>query len=387
MKSFKVKHLPETISEESLSLHFSQFGIIKNVFLKNLQEGKFAGTAFITLESDLSYEKIINEGAVIGVDKITIEKLTHVPVEDLAQRKICLFGVPKSYKSRKLKKIFEIELGNVENAYIRKTRSKLYNYGFVTFLNVHTAQRALRQGVVVVNDIKEKRQVELEIKKFFTKNEKNNRNFIETENFQNIAQGNIVETKVQNQVDRHIEGSQRENIKNYQTSLNQIDFMKQPKLISEISQNPSMFKNRQDYPQNRRIQRMSKEEEELIYLSQFGFMSPRKLKSYIQTISDNLQQRLSYTKIQQLELFFFNKKFKEMRRGMLNRMLKSKKLQKKINDNHCFNNIRLNRKVRRTGTGIVVSLINRGRNNSETYFSREEQFQPRWTQKTPHFEF
>lgn len=371
MKSLKVRNLPEMISEDILNKLFSRFGEIKGIVIEKTENGKSPKFARIKLASPLTYEKIIKVGAKIGPVQLLVEPLYQPTDAELARRKICLFGVPKSFKSRKLKKIFQNQFGKVENAYIRKTRSRLYNYGFVTFSDYSTAQRALKQKVVIVSDTKEKINIELEVRKFFIKSEKNMMEYFENKNFE---------------FETEIKQTMRENNRNFfdnrgEVSLSQRknDYLSKGKKIRTDSEDQKVTttQNTQQYffnkslshPQKGGNQKLINEEEELAYLSQFGYMSPWKLKLYLKKVSFTLKKKLTFTDIQQLELFHFNRKNQVKRLG--NRALRSKKLRKKINDNHYFHNILLN-PVKKFSEGKIRPLVARRDNNRRGLVTGEE---------------
>lgn len=370
IKSLKVTNLPVPLTEELISLHFSRFGDVKSIVIETSNEAQVSGTARIKLVSSLTYDYIINQG--LKSSNFKVERLFQPIDAKLAQRKICLFGVPKSYKSRKLKKIFQNEFGNVENAYIRKTRSRLFNYGFVTFSDAATAQKALLQKIVVVNDTKESKEVEIEVRKFFTKSEKNGKNFENEENFKNGCNRKNLpknDTSIENKPGSRHEFSERKNnyhvTHGYQVEKTNTSFPK--------------FKGEQNITHKKENKALGQEEEELKYLSKFTFMPPRRLRLYIQKVSQNMNRELTFTEIQQLELFNFNRRDEETGKVGKKRALKSKKLTKKVNDNHGSQNILLNRnreESRGLKNKIIARRIRRGVDEGEDYYCFRRETRP-----------
>lgn len=293
----------------------------------------------------------------------------------MTERKICVFNIPKNYKSRKFKKIFIKQFGDVENAYIRKNRSREFNYGFVTFYHRETAEKVLEMGTVLFNDKNLKEIVEFTIQKFeiYQQNYDEELEYIKkNENFDNYS---YEEQDKNDNLEMNKEST--ENIGNYKNELqeqnmfglnaqlfNGFESFKKVKIKNMTSKN---INQENDY----RIESY-RELEESIYLTKFRFMNPKKLKKYLKRILEKNPKIQNFTEenIARLELFFYNsKKF----RTPFTRIFKGKILSKKISRNHGYHNLKFVRnKTDRSLQGFYQgSIVNKINKEKESESSRE----------------
>lgn len=352
MKSLKITNLPEEIEESSLLPQLSQLGNIKKIKLCTFQNGNQTGEANITMYSLLSYDEITRKTLTVQGKILKIEALNNYENPEIFERKICLFGIPKQYKSRKLKKIFQKTFGGVENAYIRKNRSREFNYGFVTFYDKKIARKALVKGTIEVKDTQLQKTISLEIRKFEVKEKRKKEEDLSNEEcreinsspggslLENITPGNQELGLAQNFNKWEMDDSI--NSENFQSMQRKIE--KSPRLEgSNVVSSKKVI-----------------EDQELAFFSSFRYLPPLKLKYYLDQIlihNPNIK-KFSNRDIQELELFYHN----QARLNKLKvRTLTGKKITSRISRNHQPSNIRL--QFRRD----VNTFINR---ENLTFFSK-----------------
>lgn len=155
--------------------------------------------------SDENYWRLIHFGIDFQKEQLNIEpfifkKLPKIGnrIEEEEEKKVCVYSIPKSYKGRKLKKIFQSEFGDVvEAAFIREKLKNSFNFGFVKFKDKKSAMKAIELRYITVKSLSsgpegKNKPVMLEIKPFIIKNsvlierkfmKKHFQNYIKTLNF------------------------------------------------------------------------------------------------------------------------------------------------------------------------------------------------------------
>lgn len=172
MNNIFVSKLEEYTTESTLVSHFSTYGYINEIELSTLPSGKCKGYAKLTTFDPHVYRFILSTDHFINGKKIKVEPFFKKNAElaekdkDTINRRVCVFGVPKNFNSRRLREAFIANFGeNIENGYVRKNNSNKFNYGFITFLDVETATKALKQKFIEFGQ----NEGRLEIRKFKSK--------------------------------------------------------------------------------------------------------------------------------------------------------------------------------------------------------------------------
>lgn len=109
--------------------------------------------------SNYNYTKLLNYGIGLKNENFAVksfcfdglEPLDYAQIAKQEERKVCVYSIPKSYKGRKLKKIFENEFGKVvDAAFIRGKSDNLFNFGFVKFFDKKGVMEALNKNFIRV---------------------------------------------------------------------------------------------------------------------------------------------------------------------------------------------------------------------------------------------
>lgn len=320
--------LPEGIKESLLISHFQKFGEVKRIEIISSNTQK---NAKITLFTSLTYQNLTEKDLKVGEKLLKVKRIFDDDESEsqLAERKVCVLGIPKSYKSRKLKKIFSLKFGKVEKAYIRKNKLWELNYGFVVFGDEETALKIIEMGIVTIDDRKIQKVVKLEVIKFDESVEIEKKlNFRKSKkNGENIGSQIMIED------DCYIKKKL---------------FSKEKYL--EKGEKLKSFKSNQ--LNNKRFEVKTRE---LQYLSQFKFMSAVKLQRYLEKIKKSKKISIfSKLEIERLELFYFNEEGRT--RNSTQRMLRSGVLRDRISRNHSLNNLSFNHGVDKLGTRRLAQI-------------------------------
>lgn len=302
MSSIYISKLDECTTENTLISHFSKYGFINDIQLSKLPDGRCKGYAKIMTKDASAYRVILNSEHVINGIKVKVEPFIEGEAEILAKdiqmvkRRVCVFGVPKNFDDKKFRAVFDYELGDVENAYVRRNKAKKFNYGFVTFNTEETALKALAMKVVRIRPGKKASRRSgdvcptMQIKEFKSKGLMRRR--------------------------KKIEG--RDSGKLYFNN-NYLNFYGGPlmqAMLNMASHNPHPAKARGGatiYPNNQVLAKNLPPSSTLLgkELNRPDiFMNPERLKDYVRSILDQNPQikKLDQNEVRSLELFYFNKR-------------------------------------------------------------------------------
>lgn len=175
MKSIFVSKLDESVTESTIMNHFSKYGFINKIELSKLPGGLCKGYAKISTNDPFAHKLILSSQHVLDGKRVKVEPFIQEDIDilskdkDTVERRVCVYGVPKNYNSRKFREVFETNFGEVENAYVRKNSANKFNYGFVTFVKKETADHAISVKYVKLKKNK------LEVRRFKPKGIKINK--------------------------------------------------------------------------------------------------------------------------------------------------------------------------------------------------------------------
>lgn len=326
MKSLLIKNLPKSTSETILLTHFSKFGSVKSINFQEDPKNKKQKMAKISIFSDFKPESISNEELLIFGKPVKIEPFFDYFDPELAKRKICVFQIPKSYKSRKLKKIFSKKFGKVQKAFVRKKKSSILRHGYVIFANIEAAQNAVETGTIEVDDLQLNKKITLTIQKF----ELNDENPLK----EDLNREEKSETK-----------------KTYLSFYHFREDQKYPPMDKKFK--PKVVDSRLTEKKNQKHSGIN-EAQELKFLSQFGFMYPKQLREYISIINMKNENIIRNERdIRELELFYFNRQSNNGNYSTMG-VVNSCALKDEIRNNHSLNNLLLREgRVSRARPGFI----------------------------------
>lgn len=323
MKGILIKNISEETSQKVLITYFSQFGKIKKVTVKRLSPNYIYAEVFVL--DKYSYDLILNTEHYIQKRKVKVLPFTDEEFSlmmkdwEITQRRVCVFGIPKTYNNKKFKQIFIERFGSIENAYVRKNRSKEYNYGFVTFPNKELARYALKLKFLSFYDQEDQLDIFMEIREFNSKG---------------------VSSKGKNK------GKEVDD---------EIVYLEEKKLIYPKNNEffDRIFNERSPYDSTKNtINKKSK-------INFPSSIPPKYLKDYLYNILKRNHQIKGFTKndILSLELFFYNYTYKNgsFIKNFYNYDSVAFRFSKKIEGNHYQENLRTNGGFTKTKRKFCIS--------------------------------
>lgn len=333
MRGIYISNLSEGTTEGDLVRHFSHFGNVNRCIIFRFKDGRCKGFAKVTMSDSETYRRVMGfrgDHMILG-RKANIEpfienrEIVEQRNYDVEQRKICVLGIPKSFREVDLHQLFDF-FGEIERAYLRLDDKKDKNFGFIIFKTARSAKIAIKQGSLFIQDL----GIPLRIKKF-----RSNKGYKE---FKNSKKNNYKANYAYGQ-----SYPNRNRACNFEPSYNTgLSDCKNPILEDFGYVKKSETPNIQGvissdlFLQNKTNLSLEKVIKEL----KIEFMSIDRLKKYIKAIIvANKEIRWIMPKdMQKLELFFFNGN--NMDSKLLRQKLKNLSL--KIDLNHQRDNIRIN---------------------------------------------
>lgn len=149
MSSIYVSNLSENMTEMQLIGHFSKYGFIIECRMGKMIDGKCKGYAKLTTNDKEAYRLILSSEHYFGSRKAQVEPFVReqgqaqVKDREIVQRRVCILGVPGGMDDALFKEAFKV-IGEVANAYVRENKTRKKNHGFVTFVEKNIAEKALK---------------------------------------------------------------------------------------------------------------------------------------------------------------------------------------------------------------------------------------------------
>lgn len=306
LKKLLVSDLSEDISQNKLAEYFSQYPGFYDIKIKTFSQSYKYGELTVlddyTTKTLIKHSPHLIEGMEIRVIPFTEEYFSEL-IEDwgITKKRICVFGIPKTYKNKKFKDIFYQEFGPIESAYVRQNKSKNFNFGFVAFRDEETVERALKQRFLNYFDQEERVNVSMEMKEFTPKG-------------------------VDKRKKKKMKNNQKIYLLNNKLQYNKCEF------FDLIFQEEARMSQKSQF-QNKKIK-------------EFPFTIPLEFfKIYITNILiNNLKIKgLTQDDVRSLELFYFNQKGAVKNESPFNSQSVALRFAKKVSINHKSKNIRFNR--------------------------------------------
>lgn len=165
--------IPGDAEEKKLVKFFKSLGNIENVKMKYKTELVNAGFCIVTCGDEKTYDKFLNKDIVYQRRRLECRPyMEHSELQKFRKtynkRRIYVYNILSKTTDKEIKRLFEMNIGGVENAYCirkQKKRSRGLVFGYVLFREMGDAERAVQLGHLNL------RGQLIKIKKFIDKEE------------------------------------------------------------------------------------------------------------------------------------------------------------------------------------------------------------------------